>query len=139
MAQNSQTWQLQAILDTYTYSRSACVPIKTLTVRKIPSYNDLQKLVKLHFCSSSLLQLNCTLDGFYTKRLLSLACVILDQQNLHNVTQSCVLKKFPYLLEAIYSMGTCIPRFIVRWGSSALGAGPWSRMGRGSREHKHII
>ena len=32
--------QLQAILDTYTYSTSAFVPIKTLTVHKIHSYND---------------------------------------------------------------------------------------------------
>ena len=65
-AQNSQTWQLQALWDTYTYSTSAFVPTKTLKVRKIHSYNNLQKLVKPHFCSTSppssllllLLQLN---------------------------------------------------------------------------------
>ena len=60
-----------------------------------------------------------TRDGFYTKRLLSVACVILDQQNLRNFTQSCVLEKFPYLLEAIFRTCTCIPRFIERRGSSA--------------------
>ena len=39
----------RATLDTYTYSRSAFVPTKTLTARKIHSYNDLRKLAKLHF------------------------------------------------------------------------------------------
>ena len=117
MAQNSQTRQLQAILDKCTYSRSALVSTKTLKVRKIHSYNDLQKLVKPHFCSSSSSSVKLayrqsatsTLDGFYTKRLLSVACVILEQQNLCNFTQSCVLEKFPYLLEAVFSMCTCIP------------------------------
>ena len=122
MAHNSQTRQLQAILDTYTYSRSAFVP---LIVRKIHNYNDLQKLVKPHFCSSSSsssIELayrqsaTSTLDGFYTEQLFSIACVILDQANICNFTQSYVLKKYPYLLEAIFSMCTCIPRFIERWG-----------------------
>ena len=45
----SQTQQLQAILDTYTYSTSTFVPTKTLTVRKIHSYNDLWKLAKPNF------------------------------------------------------------------------------------------
>ena len=44
MAQNSQTRQLQALLDTYTYSTSDSVPAKTLKVRKIHSYNDLLNL-----------------------------------------------------------------------------------------------
>ena len=44
MAQNSQTRQLQTLLDTYTYSTSDSVPAKTLKVRKIHSYNDLRKL-----------------------------------------------------------------------------------------------
>ena len=56
--------------------------------------------LKLAYCPSA----TSTLDGFYTKRLLSVACVILDQQNLCNFIQSCVLEKFPYLLEAIFSM-----------------------------------
>ena len=41
MAQNSQARQLQAIFAPYTYSTSAFVPTKTLTVRKIHSYNHL--------------------------------------------------------------------------------------------------
>ena len=49
MAQNSQTRQLQAILDTYMYSTSAFVPTKTLTVHKLHSYNDLRKLAKPNF------------------------------------------------------------------------------------------
>ena len=40
MDQNSQTQQLQALLDTYTYSMSVSVPTKTLKVRKIQCYND---------------------------------------------------------------------------------------------------
>ena len=94
-----QTRQLQALLDTYTYSTSAFIPTKTLKVRKIHSYSDLQKLVKPHFCSSSFSSSSSvelayrqsatsTLDGFYTKRLLSVACVILDQENLRNFTRS---------------------------------------------------
>ena len=31
-------------------------------------------------------------DGFYTKRLLSVACVILDQENLRNFTQNLFLE-----------------------------------------------
>ena len=96
MAQNSQTQQLQAVLDTYTYSTSAFVPTKTLKVRKIHSYNDLRKLVKPHFCSSSSSSVELAyrqsgtsnLDGFYTKRLLSVLCVILDQEHLCNFTQT---------------------------------------------------
>ena len=121
MAQTSQTWQLQAILDTYTYSRSAFVPTKTLKVRKIQSYNDLQKLVKPYFCSSSSSSSSyssielayrkrdtSTRDGFYTKQLLSVACVILDQKNLRNFTQSCVIENFPYLLETNFCTCTCV-------------------------------
>ena len=113
-AQNSQTRQLQALLDTYMYSTSAFVPTKTHEVRKIHSYNDLQKLVKPHFSSSSSSvklaycpSATSTRDGFYTKRLLSVACVILDQENLRNFTQSCITEDFPYLLEAIFCMCTC--------------------------------
>ena len=53
MAQNSQTRQLQAILDMYTYSTCVSVPAKTLKVYKVHNYNDLQKLAKPHFFSSS--------------------------------------------------------------------------------------
>ena len=109
MAQNPQTRQLQAISDTYTYSTSDFVPTKTLTVRKIHGYNHLRKLAKPNFgifCSSSSVELayrksgTSAHDGFYTKRLLSVACVILDQENLRNSTQSCIIENFPYLLEA---------------------------------------
>ena len=40
----AQTRQLQALLDTYTYSTSDSLPAKTLKVRKIHSYNDLRNL-----------------------------------------------------------------------------------------------
>ena len=59
-----------------------------------------------------------TVLGFYMKRLLSLACVILDQENLRNFTQGSVIANFPYLLEAI-SIWSRASRFIERWGSSA--------------------
>ena len=136
MAQNSQTRQLQALLDTYTYSTSDSVPAKTLKVRKIHSYNDLRKLPHPPFwifCSSSSSSSSSvelayrksgtsTVLGFYMKRLLSLACVILDQENLRNFTQGSVIANFPYLLEAI-SIWSRASRFIERWGSSAR-AGP---------------
>ena len=113
MAQNSQTRQLQTLLDTYTYSTSDSVPAQTLKVRKIHSYNDLRKLPHppfWNFCSSSSSSSvklayrksdTSTVLGFYMKRLLSLACVILDQENLRNFTQGSVIANFPYLLEAI--------------------------------------
>ena len=133
MAQNSQTRQLQALLDTYTYSTSDSVPAKTLKVRKIHSYNDLRNLPHPlfgFFCSSSSSSSNSvelayrksgtsTVLGFYMKRLLSLACVILDQENLRNFTHNCRIANFPYLSEAIFCVVTCISRFIERWGSSA--------------------
>ena len=140
---SSQTRQLQAILDPYPYSTSAFLPTETLKVRKIHSYNDLQKLVKPHFYSSSSSSVELaycpsttsTLDGFYTKRLLSVACVVLDQQNLCNFTESFITQDFPYLLEAILCTCTCA-RFIERWGSSARVRG--SRRGWGSCEHKQV-
>ena len=51
MAQNSQTRQLQTLLDTYTYSTSDSVPAKTLKVRKIHSYNDLRNLPHNNMCN----------------------------------------------------------------------------------------
>ena len=45
---------------------------------------------------------------FYMKRLLSLACVILDQENLGNFTHNCIIANFPYLSEAIFCVVTCI-------------------------------
>ena len=133
MAHNSQTRQLQALLDTYTYSTSDSVPAKTLKVRKIHSYNDLRNLPHPpfgYFCSSSSSSSNSvelayrksgtsTVLGFYMKRLLSLTCVILDQENLRNFTHNCIIANFPYLSEAIFCVVTCISRFIERWGSSA--------------------
>ena len=129
MAQNSQTRQLQALLDTYTYFMTASLPTKIFKVRKIHGYSDLRKLVKPHFCSSSSSSSNSvelayrksgtsTVIGFHMKRLLFLACVILDQENLRNFTRNCIIANFPYLLEAIFCMVTCISRFIERWGSS---------------------
>ena len=114
----SQTRQLQTLLDTYTYSTSDSVPVKTLKVRKIHSYNALRKLPHtpfwivlfiiifffIFFFFSSLAYRKSGTStglGFYMKRLLSLACVILDQENLRNFTQGSVIANFPYLLEAI--------------------------------------
>ena len=102
MAQNSQTQQLQTLLDTYTYSTRDSVPAKTLEVRKIHSYNDLRKLAKPHFCSSSSSSIELAyrksgtsiLLGFYMKRLLSVLCVILDQENPRNFTRKCKSKNF---------------------------------------------
>ena len=141
MAHNSQTRQLQALLDTYTYSTSDSVPAKTLKVRKIHSYNDLRNLPHPPFwivCSSSssssssssnsvelayLKSGTSTVLGFYMKRLLSLACVILDQENLGNFTHNCIIANFPYLSEAIFCVVTCT-RLIERWGSAQARAGP---------------
>ena len=106
------------LLDTYTYSTSDSEPAKTYKVRKIHSYNDLRKLPHTPFwifcSSSSSVELayrksgTSTDLGFYMKRLLSLACVILDQENLRNFTQGSVIANFPYLFEAIFYMVTCI-------------------------------
>ena len=46
MAQNFQRQQLQALLDTCTYSMSVSVPAKTLKVCIVHCYNDLRKLAK---------------------------------------------------------------------------------------------
>ena len=74
-----------------------------------------------------------TVLGFYMKRLLSLACVILDQENLRNFTHNCIIANFP---EAIYCVVTCISRFIERWGSSARrSAGVEAGGARASRDH----
>ena len=101
MTQNSQTWHLQILLDTYTYSRGVFVPAKTLKVRKIHSYNDLRKLIKPHlkiFVHHLLSSVELayrksgtsTVLALYMKPLLSLACVILDQENLRNFTRNCI-------------------------------------------------
>ena len=137
MAQNSQTRQLQAILDAYTYCTSAFVSSKSHEVRKIHSYNDYRKLAKPHFWiflfiifSSSSVELAyrqsgpSILDGFYTKRLHSVAWVILYSERYNR----------SYLLEAIFCMCTCI---LERWGSSARVRG--SRRGWGSCEHKQVV
>ena len=118
MAQNSQTRQLQTLLDTYTYSTSDSVPAKTLEVRNIHSYNDLRKLAKPHFCSSSSSSIELAyrksgtsiLLDFYMKRLLSVLCVILDQENLRNFTRKRKSRTslFVQLLEAIFYLCTCI-------------------------------
>ena len=99
---------------------SAFVPTKTLRVRKIHSYNDLRKLAKEHFwvfCSSlsssfsSSVELayrqsgTSSLNGFFTKRFLSVVCVILDQENLRNFTHflfvgfyTCICKNaYPHM------------------------------------------
>ena len=122
-AQNSQTLQLQAILDTYTYSTSALVPTKTLTVRKKHSYSHLRKLAKLNFWIFLFIIVFLffffSWSGlprkwhkyswwFYTKRLPSVGCVILDQENLCNFTLNCIIKNFHILLEAIFCMFTCV-------------------------------
>ena len=146
MAHNSQTWQLQAILDTYTYSRSAFVPGKTHTLHKIHSYNDLWKLAKLHFwiyIFGSLLPLQLkwptaqvaqvfmtvfTQNGSFP---FSFACVILDQENLRNYGKFSLFVGSHFLYVHVCS------RFIERWGSSVRIHR--SRRGWGSCEHKHSI
>ena len=48
-----------------------------------------------------------TLLGFCMKRLLSLSCVILDQENLRNFTRKCIIQNFlicSLLLEAILKL-----------------------------------
>ena len=94
MTQNSQTWQLQALLGTYMYCTRVFIPAKTLNVRKI-HINDLPGNWPTHLfvsveqayhkiCTSTLLD-------FYMKQLLSLACVILDQCNC---THNCKSRNF---------------------------------------------
>ena len=70
MAHNSQTWQLQDILDIYT--------------------------IELAYSQSG----TNTPFGFYMKRLLSLACMILDQETLHNFTHNFINREFS---KAIYT------------------------------------
>ena len=79
-----------------------------------------------------------TVLGFYMKRLLSLACVILDQENLHNFTHNCIIANFPYLSEAIFCVVTCISRFIERWGSSARRSTGVEAGGAGANTSKYI-
>ena len=74
------------------------VPYEGFCTHKVHSYNNLWKSAKQHFwifylLLSSVELAYCqsgtsTLDGFYTKRLLSVVCVILDQQNLCNFTRN---------------------------------------------------
>ena len=87
--------------------------------------------VKLAYCQSA----TSTRDGFYPKRLLSVACIILEQENLRNFTQNCIIENFTYF---IFCMFTCVPRFyfIERWGSSERVRG--SRRGWGSCEPKQV-
>ena len=95
--QNSQTRQLQVLLDTYMYS-SASVLAKTVKVHKIYSYNDFWKLAKPNFFLL-LIQLNwpttkvctSTLLGFYMKQLLSVVCVMFD---FPNFIQNCISRSF---------------------------------------------
>ena len=128
MAQNSQMRQLQALL---TYMHTLQVLLYPLRPPKYVKYtatmtygNWPTALLFIISSSSSSVELayrqsgTSNLDGFYIKRLLSIACVILDQENLRNFTQNCIIKTFPYLLEAIFCTCICIPHFIERWGSS---------------------
>ena len=137
MAQNSQTRQLQTLLDTYTYSTSDSVPAKTLEVRKIHSYNDLRKLAKLHFCSSSSSSIELAyrksgtsiLLGFYMKRLLSVFCVILDQTSLASVN-----RELPYLFNCWKPFSICALAFHVSYKGGAQARARRSRRG-GAREN----
>ena len=139
MAQNSQTWQLQTLLDTYTYSTSDSVPAKTLKVRKIHSYNDLQNWPHTPFwifCSSSSSSVELaycksgttTLLGFCMKRLLSVLCVILDQENLRNFTPKCIIENFlicSFVVGSHFLIGThaaCILGSSARAGVEGGGA-----------------
>ena len=126
-AQNSQTRQLQTLLDAYTYSTSDSVPTKTFKVHKIHSDNDLRKLAKPHFCSSSSSSSSSielayrqsgtsTLDGFYTKRLLSVPCVILDQEKLHKFTPTVYIKNFPLFVGSHFLYVTCT-HFVKKGGA----------------------
>ena len=84
-----------------------------------------------YFCSSSSSSSNSvelayrksgtsTVLGFYMKRLLSLACVILDQENLRNFTHNCIYNpKFSLFVGRHFLCGHVHSRFIERWGSSA--------------------
>ena len=100
-----------------------------------------------YFCSSSSSSSNSvelayrksgtsTVLGFYMKRLLSLACVILDQENLGNFTHNCIIANFPYLSEAIFCVVTCITfhRKVGLKRAQVRG----SRSGWGSCEHKQV-
>ena len=110
----------QAFLDTYTYSTSAFVPIKILKVRKTMKFAKPDFWIFCSLPSSSSVELpyrqsgKSILNGFYTKRLLSVVCMILNQHNLCNFTRNYIIEKFSCLLETIFCMCTCIPHFIER-------------------------
>ena len=131
MAQNSKTRELQTLLDTYMYSTSDSVSAKTLKVRKIHSYNDILNLTHTlfgFFCSSSSsVELTYRKNGtstfldFCMKRLLSLSCVILDQENLRNLYNpelpylSIVVGSHFLIVRAHAGSSACMSRR--RWGS----------------------
>ena len=101
MAQNYQMWQLQALLDTLTYSTSASVPSKYVKYTATMIYGNWSNSTSVHPLSSSSSFNSVKLDyhkigpsillGYYLKWLLSLACVILDQENLHNFTCNSII------------------------------------------------
>ena len=58
--------------------------------------------------------------------------MILDQENLRNSTQNCIIENFPYLLEVIFCMGTCVPRSIYSYrkvGLKCTGPREWVEVG----------
>ena len=96
-----------------------------------------------------------TVLGFYMKRLLFLACVILDQENLCNFTRNCIDRGFSLFLRSHFLFIHCTRLFIHAfcthvykgWGSSVrVGMGgartsPVSRplIAGAEKTHLHII
>ena len=58
-----------------------------------------------------------------------------DQESVRNFTQNCIIEDFPYLLEAIFCMITCI---ILHRKVGLKRTSPRSRREWGSCEHKQV-
>ena len=58
--------------------------------------------------------------GFYAKWLLSLACVILDQENLHNFTRNCKPRNFLICWKP-FSICVCAFHILKKGGAQACG------------------
>ena len=73
-----------------------------------------------------------TVLGFYTKRLLSLACVILDQENLCNFTHHCISRGFSLFVRSHFLFIHCTRLFIHAFRTHAYkGWGSSVRVGMG--------
>ena len=103
IVQNSQTRQLQAILDTHSYSTSAFVPTKTITVCKIHSYNHLWKLATPNFWIFCSFSSSCSVKLAYCKSGKVLTMVFKQNGSFLLLAWSLTKRIFVTLLKTVLS------------------------------------